>query len=213
MTARLGIVDDHLIILDALARLLSAEPGWTIACACRDAAEALATATEGDAIDLLVVDLRMPGMSGTDLVRALRGRGWTKPVVVLTAEAPVEELAALLDLGIQGLVLKEEAPSVLIDCVRAVLAGDVWLGAESVGGARELLSAQRTERGRIARDLTKRELEISRLAAQGWQTKDIGAKLGIARGTVKIHLHRVYEKLDITTRVELANAIRQSGLR
>lgn len=204
MKISIVIVDDHLIVLDGLQRLLEAQEGWTVVAACRNGAEAV-SALEREAVDLLIVDLRMPGMDGVDLIKRVSRHRPLLPIIVLTAELNDHALAETLRYGVRGVVLKEEAAATLVTCIRTTLEQGSYLGQGEVARSIERL---RGERGTT---LTRRELEISRLAAEGWRTGDIGSKLGISAGTVKIHLHSIYRKLDITTRVELANAVRRWG--
>ena len=211
MSARIAVVDDHIIVLDALVRLLSAEPGWTVVAGCRDAAEAL-DVVRGEPLDLLVLDLTMPGMTGVELARRVADLRPGLALVVVTAGVGADDLALLLAAGIRGIVLKGSAPAAIVACVRTVLAGGTWLKLATLPAARDRLAARSVERTRVTGALTAREFEVARLAADGWQTKDIGAKLQIAAGTVKLHLHNIYAKLDVTTRIELANTMRAATL-
>lgn len=104
-----------------------------------------------------------------------------------------------------GIVLKEQAPSALIECIRAVLEGRTYFTDRSLNAAIDRIRESDTERRSVMQKLTPRELEISCLAAAGLRSREIAARLGIAPGTVKLHLHSVYSKLNIATRVELAN--------
>lgn len=207
MTTRIVVVDDHLIVLDGISRLLESAPGLQVVASCRSAAAAL-EAVSAHPTDILVVDLRMPEVGGLELIRTLRRERPGLLVVVLTADLGDRELVEAMRHGVRGVVLKEEAPTVLIACIRAVAAGRTYFAEDLLAGTRARISARETAREHISSLLTPREFEISRLAAEGWRNKDIGSKLGISPGTVKIHLHRIYEKLDLTSRVELANLLK-----
>ncbi len=210
MTASIAIVDDHRIVLDGLKRLIEAADEWT-ASTFQNGADALA-ALERAHFDLMVVDLRMPGMSGIELIRNTRRANYKLPVIILTADLSDYELAEAIDLRVSGIVLKEDGSYALVECINTVLKGGSYLQGSGVTAALARLNSASNNKGRTSSNLTSRELEIAKLAADGWRTKEIGARLGISPGTVKIHLHAIYDKLDITTRVELANFVRGASL-
>ncbi|WOS64941.1 response regulator [Sinorhizobium fredii] len=204
MSPRIVVVDDHLIVLDALCLLIAAESDWQVIAKCRTAAEAIEVVST-EPVDLVILDLRMPEMTGLDLVRRLHSDRPELVCVILTADISDEELAEAMRNGVRGIVLKEQAPSVLIECIHAVLAGGRYVVDQSLSAAIERIGEHDVERQSVMQKLTPRELEISRLAAEGLRSREIAARLGITPGTVKLHLHSVYSKLNITTRVELAN--------
>ena len=204
MSPRIVVVDDHLIVLDGLRRLIEAESGWQVVAACRTAAEALEVVSTRT-VDLVVADLRMPEMNGLDLVRRLRIDRPELACVILTADISDQELAEAMRNGVRGIVLKEQAPRALVECIRTVLAGRTPVVDQGLSAAIDRIGERDIERRSIMQKLTPRELEISRLAAAGLRSREIAVRLGIAPGTVKLHLHSVYSKLNITTRVELAN--------
>ncbi|WP_309486600.1 response regulator transcription factor [Sinorhizobium sp. 8-89] len=204
MSSRIVVVDDHLIVLDGLRRLIDAEPGLQVVATCRTAADAI-EAVSTKPVDLVVIDLRMPEMDGLDLVRRLRRDRPELACVILTADISDEELAEAMRNGVSGIVLKEQAPGALVECIRAVIAGRTYVADQGLGAAIDRIREREAERRSIMQKLTPRELEVSRLAAAGLRSREIAARLGIAPGTVKLHLHSVYGKLNITTRVELAN--------
>jgi DNA-binding NarL/FixJ family response regulator len=204
VTLRLVLVDDHWIVLDGLRRMIEIEPGWSVTATCRSAADAIAVIA-AEAVDLVVLDLRMPEMGGLGLIRHLRATRPDLPLVVLTADISDEDLVEATRQGVNGVVLKEQAPIVLLDCIRAVMAGETYFVDQSLTAAFDRIHQRSAERDDILKILTPREIEVSRLAAAGYRSRDIGTQLGISPGTVKLHLHSIYSKLDITSRVELAN--------
>lgn len=204
MSGRIVIVDDHLIVLDALCLLVSAESDWQVVAKCSTAAEAIEVVS-CELVDVVVLDLRMPEMTGLELVRRLHEDRPELACVILTADITDEELAEAMRNDVRGVVLKEQAPSVLIECIRAVMGGSAYLVDQSLSAAIDRIRERDVERRSVMQKLTPRELEISGLAAEGLRSREIAAQLGITPGTVKLHLHSVYSKLNITTRVELAN--------
>lgn len=191
---RAVIVDDHLIVLDGLCRLIETVPGWEVVAACERAIDALRILSD-QAVDIVVADLRMPHMDGLEFIRRLRAQGRGVSIVILTASIGDDQVAEAMKLGVNGIVLKEQAPDALLDCMSAV----------ALKSAIEQNRNELTGRTRGVDLLTQREIQVSRLAASGIRSKEIGARLGISPGTVKLHLHSIYSKLGISTRVELAN--------
>jgi len=160
--------------------------------------------------DVLVLDLRMPGVTGLQFLSQLADKGVSCRTVLLTATIEDAEVVEAVKLGVSGLVLKDSSPDTLVDCVRKVHAGGQWLDHATV------TRAFRTQLDREAavRDtaLTPREIEIVRMVAEGLRNRAIGARLSISEGTVKVHLHNIYEKLGVDGRLELTLCAQQKGL-
>ena len=115
-------------------------------------------------------------------------------------------------LGVQGIVLKENALQVLVQAVREVHAGGQWLEQRAAGRAlAKMLQRQAGERD-LAAVLTQREIEIVRMVATGLRNKEIARRLSITEGTVKIHLHNIFEKLKVESRLELTLRAQSKGL-
>lgn len=205
---RLVLVDDHPIVLDGLEQLFRLQPELEVVARCRDAAAALA-AVDRHRPDVLVLDLKMPGDGGIAVLQALAGRPDAPRVVLLTAALDEDELIEAVRLGARGVVLKEMAPQLLLEAVRRVAAGGEWL-EEGLGGRaiKRLLARHRA----AAAGLTAREEEIVRLAARGLRNREIADELHISEGTVKMHLHHVFTKLDCDNRVEMLLRARERGV-
>lgn len=208
---RLVLADDHRLVLEALELLLSREEDLEIVATCVDGREALA-AVRRHHPDILVLDLRMPHLDGLGVLRELSASSDSPQVVVLTAGADERELVEAIRLGARGVVLKEMASRLLLQCLRKVHAGEQWLEKRSVAAALE--SLMRRERGAAEMRglLTPRELSILRLLAKGLRNSEIGAQLHIGEGTVKTHLHNVYRKLKVNGRLALMRVAREKGL-
>jgi len=211
MSARFLVVDDHLIVLDGLRRLVETQSDWHVIATCTSARKALEILAE-EPVDVILLDLKMPDMSGLEFVHHALSRHPQLMIIVLTADINDEELAEALRDGVRGIVLKEEAPLVLLDCIRDVLAGAIAVMEDGLKLALARANKRKSERNAILRVLTAREAEVARIAALGLRSKEIGEALGISTGTVKLHLHSIYNKLEIATRVELANLSRELGL-
>jgi two-component system nitrate/nitrite response regulator NarL len=207
---RVALADDHPIVLAGLVQLFEAEAGFDVVAIASTGVEAL-EAVRKHAPDVLVLDLRMPDKDGIEVLRELQLERSTTRVVILTASASEEVLEAIR-MGVQGVVLKDMAVELLVRCVRAVHTGNKWI--EKVLATRaldSLLARQSAERGPVAA-LTRRELEVARLIAQGFSNKAVAAKLSITEGTAKLHVHHVYEKLTLDGRMALARFLRREGL-
>jgi len=207
---RVVLADDHPIVLRGLEQLFESEPGFEVLATAATGAEAL-EAVRLHKPDVLVLDLRMPDKTGIDVLRELRAERSPTRVVILTASASDDVLEAIR-MGVEGVVLKDMATQLLVRCVRAVHAGNKWI--EKVLATRaldSLLARQSGERGAVAA-LTRRELEVARLIAQGFSNKAVAAKLSITEGTAKLHVHHVYEKLGLDGRMALARFLRFEGL-
>jgi DNA-binding NarL/FixJ family response regulator len=133
-------------------------------------------------------------------------------VVLLTATMNEDDLLEAMRLGVGGVVLKEMTSPLLVQSIRKVFAGDQWLERRSVGRAMEKMLRREAGTREVAQVLTPRELEIVRLAANGLRNKEIADQLAISEGTVKIHLHKSYEKLHVDNRVALLRYAQAKGL-
>ena len=209
MAIRVVLVDDHQIVLHGLRQLFDRQDDITVVAACSDGPSAVAAVAKYDP-DVLVLDLRMPQNSGLDVLRALAGKHERCRRVLLTAAIRDDEVMEAMKLGVTGLVLKESAPEVLLECVRAVHEGRQWIDRDTV--TRALHSAIARDSAKAADTLTPRELEIVRMVAQGLRNKAIAERLSISEGTVKVHLHNIYEKLGVDGRLELVLCAQQQRL-
>jgi DNA-binding NarL/FixJ family response regulator len=207
---RLVIVEDHAIVLHGLAGLFQRHPDMRVIACCTRGSDALAVLRREQA-DVVILDLRMRDMSGLDVLRAMRAEGLTCPVVVLTAAVSDTDALETMRLGARGLVLKERSPEELVECVRKVARGEQWFEPQTMSRAlNHVLSRDTATDG--TRVLTARELEIVRLIASGHRNRAVASRLSISEGTVKIHLHNIYEKLDVDGRLELAVWAQSHGL-
>ena len=211
MAIRLVLADDHPIFLGGLADLFRPEKDITVLAACRTGEEAL-EAVRAHRPDVLVLDIRMPGLDGLGVLRALRQEKLPTRTVLLTAELEEREALEAFRLEVQGVVLKEMAPQLLVQAVRKVHAGEPWFERQSLRRALDRLLLREAGARQIAGLLTSRELELVRLVAHGLRNRVIADRLCISEATVKDHLHNVYEKLQVDGRVALTVLAREKGL-
>ena len=200
---RVLLADDHPVVLAGLRELIAAEDGFQVVATGTNGEEALRAIRELKP-DLAVLDVSMPDMTGLDVLAALDSEGLNIPVVFLTATASDQQIATAVTFGARGIVLKDAAPDSLIQCLRTVADGGRWLPPEVVDAALSRESERRLETHRVEQSMTSREREIALLVAEGMSNKEIGRKLGVSEGTVKIHLHNIYQKLGVSNRTSLA---------
>ena len=200
---RVVLADDHPIVLTGLRAVLQCEPGMEIVAAAPDGATALAMIRAHEP-DIAALDIDMPQLTGLEVLDAMEADGLATRVVFLTGSATDEQIATAVERGAWGLLLKESAPSTLIEYLEAVASGQRWFPEERVALAVTRATERREKDVQLARVLTAREYEIAGLVAEGLSNKHICRQLSISEGTVKVHLHNMYEKLQISNRTVLA---------
>ena len=208
---RVIVTDDHPVVLKGLEGVLAAEPDIQIAGSFTDSGEAL-RAVRARRPDILVLDLMMPGIDGLAMLRALAAESLPTRTVLLAAAVNHDELLEAIHLGVGGVVLKEMAPRLLVQCIRKVHAGEPWIERSSAAQAFKALLRREAGARQLADLLTPREIAVVRLVAQGLRNRAIGEALHIREGTVKTHQHAIYEKLHVKSRAELIVYCSEKGI-
>jgi DNA-binding NarL/FixJ family response regulator len=211
MKIRVALVDDHPIVLQGLQHLFERHDDFTVVATCQDAESALA-AVRDQRPDVMVLDLRMPGRDGLDVLRTLNHEQLSCRTVLLTAAITEDQVLEAVKLGAAGLVLKESAPETLLTCVRRVNAGEQWIDRDTVTRAFKTVLDREAAQKEASQTLTPREIEIVKMVAQGLRNRAIAERLSISEGTVKVHLHNIYEKFGVDGRLELVLVGQQKGL-
>jgi len=210
MTIRLVIADDHPVVLDGLANLFAHERDFEVVARARNGDEAL-QAIRQCAPDVLVLDLRMPGKDGVAVLREMKRIGLVAKVVLLTAMENEDVLDAI-KLGVCGVVMKDMALRLLVECVRIVHGGGRWIEKSAANRAVDQLLRRESGIRTMAKNLTPRETQIARMVADGMPSKHVAGRLAITEGTAKLHLHHIYSKLNLRGRVALMRgALRASN--
>jgi two-component system, NarL family, nitrate/nitrite response regulator NarL len=208
-TVRIVIADDHPIFRDGLRRLLETESDLKVIGEACDGAEAVKLARTLKP-DILLLDLAMPRHPGLEALRELStGAGPTGVrVILLTAAAEKAQIVEALQLGARGVVLKDSATQLLLKAIHSVMAGEYWVGRESVSNLVQYLRTLVQSSGEEAKQkkfgLTPRELEIVSAVVAGYANKEIAVYFKISEDTVKHHLSNIFDKLGVSTRLELA---------
>ena len=193
---RIALCDDQALVLRGLSSLLS-DLGIEIALESPDA-ERLLAALPQRPVDLIVSDIRMPGLGGIGLLRTLRERGDATPVILLTTFDDPTLMMQAVDAGAQGFLLKDASPEDLKAAILRVAAGETLLQPVSLGPVRAAWTDETT--GSTGVRLTERERSILRLVAGGYSNKEIGRSLHLSEGTVKNYISELLVKLDCRDR-------------
>lgn len=193
---RIALCDDQALVLRGLSSLL-ADLGVEIALECSDA-ERLLAALPQRPVDLIVSDIRMPGLGGIGLIRTLRERGDATPVILLTTFDDPGLMMQAVDAGAQGFLLKDASPEDLKAAIQRVAAGETLLQPVSLGPVRAAWTGDAVADSAVR--LTERERSILRLVAGGYSNKEIGRSLHLSEGTVKNYVSELLVKLDCRDR-------------
>jgi DNA-binding NarL/FixJ family response regulator len=215
-TIRIVIADDHPIFRDGLRRLLEAEPGLKVIGEASDGSDAVKLARQLKP-DVMLLDLAMPRQPGLEALRDLSTGGANGvKVILLTAAAEKHQIVEALQLGARGVVLKDSATQLLLKSIHTVMAGEYWVGREAVSNLVQYLRMQMQASNEESRQkkfgLTPRELEIVSAVVAGYSNKEIAEYFKISEDTVKHHLSNIFDKLGVSTRLELALFAVNQGL-
>jgi DNA-binding NarL/FixJ family response regulator len=209
---RIVVADDHPIFRDGLCKLLALEEDFEVIAQAQDGREVLEILQQCDP-DILLLDLKMPGLDGLGTLQRLQQSRNKTRVIVLTASDDKNEFVQAMKLGTSGIVLKQTATELLIKSIRKVHAGEIWLDSHTTAAViRQFVAAEEPQAPPVAQPsrererspLSQREREIVALVAQGFKNKEMAEKMFISEQTVKNHLHNIFDKLGVSDRLELA---------
>jgi len=199
--------DDHPLFRDAFRHLLETDPDVRVVGEASDGREAIRMVTDRRP-DILLLDLVMPVMGGLETLRELSTLSTSTRTLILTAEVGDSDIVEALQLGARGVVMKQTASDLVFKSMRAVMAGQYWVGRECVGELidkmRERAAVPAAEPRHATFGLTARELEIVSTVVGGYANSDIAQKYSISVKTVKHHLTNIFDKLGVANRLELA---------
>ena len=210
---RVLVADDHLIVREGLRLILETEADFELVGEAQDGAEAIQQAVACQP-DVVLMDLRMPGMDGLTAIQHLRREQPDLAVVILTTYNEDELMRAGLAAGARGYLLKDTDRQTLFDTLRAAARGETLLKPEILT---RLLTQPETSSADVPRhlpshDLTEREMEVLQRVAVGERSKEIAMRLGITERTVKAHLASIYNKLGVDSRAAAVSIASQRGL-
>jgi two-component system nitrate/nitrite response regulator NarL len=206
----ISIADDHAIVLRGLSDLLARQSDFTVV-ACSHEGDAALTAIREYRPRIALIDFHMPKRNGLDILAEVRREGLSTSIVFFTAGLSDVHLFDAVNGGAAGIVLKEMAPEALLECLREVGQGKQWIAPTFLGPAL-MREARRREKWRDRSvSLTERESEIVTILSVGRSNKELAFELAISEGTLKVHLNRIFRKLDVRSRAELVELASGQG--
>lgn len=199
---RVAVIDDHAVVRMGLKYSISLDDELELA------GELSGGAGAGDFVlktkpDVILLDVRMPNVNGIEALKDILGKVANAKVVMLTTSEADEDVFQAMTLGARGYLIKDENGDDIFKAVRKVASGGTWIPPQ----IREIYNARKM---RVA--ITDREREVLTLLVKGFQNEEIGRRLGISLDTVKQHVKHIFEKLDVSTRVEAATEAIRTGL-
>lgn len=208
---KLLIVDDHPVLREGLAALLRQTGPDTVILQAGTALEAMALVGQHQDIDVLVLDLVMPGMGGLPALSEFGRRRPDLPVIVLSSSEDPREARRALALGAMGYVPKSAGQHTLIAAIELVMAGELYVPPLVLNDAVERLG-HTGRHGDGAPHLTERQIEVLRRVSQGQPNKTIANELDLSEKTVKAHITAIFKALNVVNRTQAAAAGRDAGL-
>lgn len=209
---RVAVVDDHEVIRDGFSLILGAQPDIEVGLQAEDGQVLVDAVTTGAAVDVALVDIRMPRMDGLQATRALAGLPGAPAVIVVTTFNDDGYVLEAIAAGAQGFLLKRCSSAELVAAVRAVATGDAVL---SPGVTQAVMSRLRNTPAAVSdptlNHLTAREVDVFALIGQGLNNSEIAARLHLSMSTVKSHVSNVLTKTGSRDRVRAALLARQAG--
>lgn len=199
---RILIVDDHPVVLAGLTSMLTSQPDFEVVGSASSGEEALQMLAVRNA-DILLLDLRMPGMNGVEILQALRVNRITVRSIILTSFETDEDIYRSVQAGAQGYLLKGAPQANMIEAIHAVYNGKRYFPSNIAARLAERL---------MRSELTAREHEVLQMLARGLTNKEIGSALQISGNTVRNHVNSIIEKLEVSDRTEAAMTAVQRGL-
>jgi two-component system, NarL family, response regulator len=199
---RILIVDDHPVVRAGLSSMLGTQAGLQVVSSASGGEEALKLLRR-EAVDVVLLDLRMPGMNGIEVLRALAQTPSSPRVIVLTSYETDEDVYRAVQAGAQGYLLKDTSQREMIDAIVSVHGGRRYIPRH--------IAARLADR-MMRSSLTSREMEILEMLAKGLTNKEIGNALQISDNTVRNHVISIIGKLEVSDRTEAATAAIQRGL-
>jgi DNA-binding NarL/FixJ family response regulator len=188
---RLMVVEDHVLVRMGLVAAANNEPDMEVVAEVEDGKHVI-DAFRAHQVDVVVLDLRMPGIDGVEITRALRGQFGAVRILVVSSYGGGDDIARAMQAGASGYIVKGMALEHLLEGIRKIHAGGQYLPPE--------ISSRMVER--MDSEISAREVEVLRLIAKGKSNKEIASHLGIVEGTVKAHLANIFSKLGAVDRAQ-----------
>ncbi|MBV9742482.1 MAG: response regulator transcription factor [Acidobacteriia bacterium] len=195
---RLLLLDDHVLFREGLRRLLQSEPGFETVAECGTPEEALAVLSSAR-VDVVLLDFELEDDTGTRFIASASGAGYEGKILMVTAGMEPFDISIARNLGVSGIFLKHNPPTLLLEAIRAVAAGGSWMDPK-IAAPRPAFAAVKTA---TAAHLTPREQKVLRSVFEGLSNKEIAYQLGVSLSSVKATLQHLFEKMGVRTRGQL----------
>ncbi len=205
---KIYIIDDHALFRNGLIALLESKDISASAASSPEQGLEEITSIE---VDIILLDLRMPQMSGIEVLKILKKRQIKTPVVMLTTSTEETDLRDCLKYGAQGYLLKDMDPDELVDALNETSKGSIVVAQDMTHILAKVLRNELTDAEPSFDTLTNREKEVACQVSIGHSNKVIARELGISDGTVKLHVKSILKKLSLSSRVEVAVMVTQKG--
>ena len=203
--ARIVVADDDPIVRDVLRNLLTPESGYEVVAEAPDGRQAIDAVTKLRP-DVLLLDLLMPNTPGLEALREITDKDAKLRTIVLTSSINKRQIVEALQLGARGILLKSTLDQ-LFQCIAAVRMGEYWIDGQRTANVMQILqqlSQQERTESKNNYGLTDREMEVVQLVCEGLGNKEIAERLQIAGETVKRHMTNIFNKVGMSSRLELA---------
>jgi len=207
VVATLILADPHQVTLAGIEYLADAETDLRTVARCTSARETL-EAVDQHPSATLVIDLHLPPDGAFAVLRQLDAGRRSLPIVLLAGRISDREMLDAMRIGVRGVALKDMSPRLIIECIRHVARGETWIETATFAAIVERAIQDDLRMQELRRRLTRRELHVLDLVADGRSNKEITSELNIADGTLKIHLHHIYRKIGVKDRRQLAQSVR-----
>jgi DNA-binding NarL/FixJ family response regulator len=208
---RVAVVEDDRPTRDGLRMLIDGTPGFACVGACRSAEEALA-ALQPDSCDVLLLDIHLPGMAGTDAVALFRQRWPHTVVLMLTVFAEEGKIFGSLCRGASGYLLKKTAPARLLESIREAHVGGSPMSPEIARKVIRMFREFRPIAGGLAHDLTPHEIRLLQLFAEGYSYQAAAERLHVSINTIRNYVRSIYDKLHVHSKSEAISKALRAGL-
>ena len=195
------MVDDHPLLRRAVAELLSLESDLSVVGQASNGQEALDFLAKND-VDLVILDHKMPILTGMETLKEIKARNFNTKTILFTVSDSGEDIQEALKLGVDGYLLKDIEPELIITDIRIILRGELVISPSLAPILAQILRTPSIED--ISSNLTSRELQVIQMISEGLSNKMIAHKLSITESTVKVHVKHILNKTGLRTRVEAA---------
>lgn len=202
MSIRIVIADDHSMVREGIKQLLELDDNLVVVDEAADGIEAIEKVEAGKP-DVLLLDINMPNMNGIEALKNIRQKGLDVKVLILTIHNEVEYLMKAVEVGCDGYVLKDSDSNLLKKAIYTIHSGEQFVQPSLTPALNAGMALKAAADDKLS-ELTRREIEVLKLIAEGLFNKEIAAKLDISERTVKNHVSNIFKKIDVSDRTQAA---------